>query len=610
MKQICIKYYWLLTLAILLVSRSTYAQISIQPAGKKSAGTIVMGNLKGNGVKISKVKFNGVEGALNAKKSVQFGTFTNNEKGFPGFFSSGIILCTGDCMMAEGPNNIDGKTSLAQYYPPNKCIELEKIVAPYSVNQPAILEFDFSSITKHVQFRYVFASEEYPRFSCSEFNDVFGFFVTDNVSGITKNIALIPGTDKAVSVNNIHPDYGEDCKAVNEQYLTMLPTGSKKMQFNGFVGPFIAEFDLEPNRTYHIKLAISNVSDLDLESAVFIEAASFNAVDDNGLVVGKNETPEEPVKPTVTHTLSERNAEEVPLENLKKTSKQGIFLKKLDIDEPIDPNVYIITAETDHDILFDTIGASINNDSVYLYLHLRNRLCDCFVPEKIHATVVLTPKSNNGEELPHKIVIPYAAPIVKDIPWLTRCFWVIVTLVALLLFMLYLQGLLRKSRFKKTARMENSYVEDENSRKEVQKKGRLLREKGFLPWLNRWFNPFTDERCSMSFTRPKTKQLTLVAGKSKESVLLTKACHDEKTMIITNYVPQPEGSGPKEKYIRITSGEQIEIRDRNRNLLGHLTFTANGKDDEGGYRLFVGVLFAVSAVTFVTLAFMTIKALL
>ena len=48
----------------------------------------------------------------------------------------------------------------------------------YPVTNLSKLEFDFVSISGDVQFEYIFASEEYPEYVCSSYNNVFGFFLT------------------------------------------------------------------------------------------------------------------------------------------------------------------------------------------------------------------------------------------------------------------------------------------------------------------------------------------------------------------------------------------------------------------------------------------------
>ena len=318
--------------------------------------------------------------------------------------------------------------------------------------------------------------------------------------------------------------------------------------------------------------------------------------------------PELDVKESPTTDLGS-----ITFERLRSGTLDPIWLQDSLSHDVLNPKLFNIKLEVENDILYEEPKFHIENDTlIILEVRPKGKWCECLFPETLKMRLVSTPTEEAVIEYGktyNQNVFPMELHVIKERPWLARCFWVIVTLVALLLFMLYLRGLLRKNRFKKTARMENSYVEDENSRKEVQKKGRLLREKGFLPWLNRWFNPFTDERRSMSFTRPKTKQLTFVASKSKERVLLTKSCFDEKTMNIASYDPKADTARKEEKYIKLSEGEQIEIKDNHRTRLGHLTFTTARKDDEGGYRFFISILMALSVFSFVVLLWLLLRGL-
>jgi hypothetical protein len=62
-----------------------------------------------------------------------------------------------------------------------------------------------------VEFEYVFGSEEYCEDVGSEYNDVFGFFISGpGINGV-KNLAVLPGGTTPISVNSINHD-------VNTQY--------------------------------------------------------------------------------------------------------------------------------------------------------------------------------------------------------------------------------------------------------------------------------------------------------------------------------------------------------------------------------------------------------
>ena len=66
-----------------------------------------------------------------------------------------------------------------------------------NLNNLIILEFDFIPNSDAVTFNYIFASNEYTSFTCSQFNDIFGFFLSGpGINGVftnnAENIALVP----------------------------------------------------------------------------------------------------------------------------------------------------------------------------------------------------------------------------------------------------------------------------------------------------------------------------------------------------------------------------------------------------------------------------------
>lgn len=276
----------------------------------------------------------------------------------------------------------------------------------------------------------------------------------------------------------------------------------------------------------------------------------------------------------------------------------------------LNPEDYDVSVSSDNPLI-EKVTASTESGELELTAQLRGDWCECFTPDSLVFSVQLTPKNPGAGLSP--VEMPVKIAVEHHSAWITRCLWALITLAALLVFMIYLRALLKKNRFHRFARLRNSYYEDD-SPKEIQKQGKLLRATGFLAWVDRWLNPFGDEKNTISFNRPKTKGLTFMASSSKNKVLLKESCFDPKLMVVPNYVPEPKDGRKKEgKPIGLTAGTSMEIKktDGGRTTrLGHLKFVHEGKDDEGGYRVFIGLLLCLSALLFAALLFAMVKGLL
>ncbi len=234
--------------------------------------------LLGMGVTASNITINGSPlNANNAQGNVV--SFTNTNPAFP--ISSGLLLTTGNAIAAQGPNN---STNLANNLPATASVASDphlNILAAGTVTNGVVLEFDFIPTGDTLNFRYIFGSEEYPEFSPSTFNDAFGLFLWGpGISGPYAlagyangaNIATIPG-GIPVTINNV----GD---ASNTAYYVFNDNGStygNAIQYDGTTVLLTAAASVQCNQTYHIKLAISNVSDQAYDSGVFLEANSFSS---------------------------------------------------------------------------------------------------------------------------------------------------------------------------------------------------------------------------------------------------------------------------------------------------------------------------------------------
>jgi hypothetical protein len=112
-----------------------------------------------------------------------------------------------------------------------------------------------STSTLHV--RYVFASEEYPEYVGSEYNDVMAVYVDG------KNCATVPGTSTPVSINTINADE-------NSAYYVDNSTGATgySTTMDGLTVPLTCTATVTPGQPVVVKIAVADTSDSIYDSAV------------------------------------------------------------------------------------------------------------------------------------------------------------------------------------------------------------------------------------------------------------------------------------------------------------------------------------------------------
>lgn len=237
---------------------------------------------------VTNINYQGFYGA-----NAQIGTFTTTN-GIPNIgFNSGMILTTGPIQQSTG--DCAGFPSAGLGGPGDP--QLSAVVAANNdcagttaTFDRAVLEFVFTPTIDTVSFRYFFASTEFTSYTCSQFNDVFGFFISGpNPQGgnyNNLNIALIPGTNTPVAINSVHDGSGTastcfPCPPRNVQFYNnneaQFGCNFPQFPWDGFTKVLTARAAVVPCSTYFIRLAIADVGDGVLDSAVFLEANSFNS---------------------------------------------------------------------------------------------------------------------------------------------------------------------------------------------------------------------------------------------------------------------------------------------------------------------------------------------
>jgi len=190
--------------------------------------------------------------------------------------SEGLLLTSGTIYNAVGPNNVGNKTTFFGAQNTPSTYTLLNNYTGKTTWEYCEFEFDIIPQGDTIKFDFVFASEEYEEWVGSQYNDVFGFFISgpgitgDPGVGIYHNIALLPSSTTAVTINNVNQN-------INTTYYHNNNNGAS-VQYDGFTRGLKAISKVTPCNTYHLKLVVADVSDKLWDSGVFIEKISSNII--------------------------------------------------------------------------------------------------------------------------------------------------------------------------------------------------------------------------------------------------------------------------------------------------------------------------------------------
>lgn len=277
----------LLLLIICLFPYFAFSQISVTSANGQNVKTLLETRFLGGGIEISNVRFNG----QNVVNSNQIGFFSNPNTASPNVgLASGIVMVTGNVNDAAAgtSSGIVSSTSSPATNGNDWSIPLRMVLnsqgnAGESMNDVAVLQFDFVASGEYVKFDYVFASEEYPGFVHSSFNDAFGFFISgpydlqgnpvdEGIPYQYRNIAVIPGTTEPITINTVH-----DQRGCHDEYsIYHITNTNNNCQMNAYtVALSTEEVYVVPCYKYKLELVICDVGDASYNSCVFLGEGSF-----------------------------------------------------------------------------------------------------------------------------------------------------------------------------------------------------------------------------------------------------------------------------------------------------------------------------------------------
>ncbi|ASW74215.1 gliding motility protein [Chryseobacterium piperi] len=203
-----------------------------------------------------------------------WGYFNKATTNFP--FANGIVLVTGFARKAG--NDFQGTLS-DELTPSGGDIDLATAlnVDNTKLRDATYIEFDFVPSSTEVSFRYLFASKEYQalgNFTCN-ISDGFALLLKKVGDPNYTNLAILPNGAGPVSVTNIIPA-SLPCGPKNAQYFGSLNNPQIETNFNGRTIPLTAKATVIPGQTYHFKMVLADYQDKNFDSAVFLEAGSFD----------------------------------------------------------------------------------------------------------------------------------------------------------------------------------------------------------------------------------------------------------------------------------------------------------------------------------------------
>src|SRR5690554_6071421 len=202
--------------------------------------------------------------------------------------NSGIVMGTGPVSV---PTTLHGPASkfLSTSVGTGGFQELNTLAGINTTRDGIGLQFDFIPLTNKLKINFQFGSEEYNEWVNTDYNDVFGFFISGPGIGPLpgQNIALAPGGVR-VAVNSINR--GDDCPAnpastappgticgigsgncaSNPMYYINNCTGVYNNAMDGFTVMLTAEATVIPCQEYTIRLLLADGSDTILDSWVFL----------------------------------------------------------------------------------------------------------------------------------------------------------------------------------------------------------------------------------------------------------------------------------------------------------------------------------------------------
>lgn len=325
-----------------------------------------------------------------------WGTFQADDDSLQ--LDEGILLTTGRIINALGPNDTESKSTVNVGVNGDPKLD---IIAGYATRDACKLEFDIIPSGDTLTFNFSMASEEYNEYVCNVYNDVFGFFISgpgivgDPALSGAMNIAVIPGTNTPITINNVNqgnPNQGAACVPVNPQYHVQNPLSPiATIQYDGWTKGLVAiAGGLIPCETYHLELIVADATDRLWDTGVFIEEIQSNSVILDVVTQGGNPIMyEECNNGTLSFCLEEPINEDTEVFYLLQGSAiNGVDYELIDDPDPEFQHPVIIPAgESCASVSINTIADGEGEGIEFIDVILKNPFCDEIILDSIRTFI-------------------------------------------------------------------------------------------------------------------------------------------------------------------------------------------------------------------------------
>ncbi len=207
---------------------------------------------------------------------------------------SGLVISTGICYGVIGPNNIPNMTLGGGFFNTDPDLATMSLLYANVIGDPAIIQMDLVPAGDTLQVQFVFGSEEYDEYACSDKDDRMGMFlsgpgIAGPFSNGAINMALFPVSGLPVTINTLNRGFAGSSGSFG---LCAMNQGWEQdtiyyinndfgfgTQLDGYTVVLRASAVVVPGAMYHLKIAIADVNDANFDSAVFLPEGAIRCTD-------------------------------------------------------------------------------------------------------------------------------------------------------------------------------------------------------------------------------------------------------------------------------------------------------------------------------------------